>query len=352
MDSPSKGYSFVFFIGYAIGFAIVRLIGLNVFLGIYLAKIINFLIILFLGYYSIKLIPFGKILLTVYLMIPMMLQQSTAISADSLINSTILLFISYTLNLTFKNDKLSKKEIILFLVMTIFVGISKITYLPLLGIGIILAKNRKELSINQKILLGVLAIAICLASLGILSILTRGYTNVSAKEYLETAGVNSSEQINGIISNPFNYIKVMINDLFVNGKFYLFSMIGSYMGWLSIEASGVFVISYIALLIASIFIEHNEVSLKIGERIWMLFLAILMVLLVITGLYIEWTGVGASTVAGVQGRYFLPILILALLAFCPKGNYIKTKKIQNIIIPLLSACINSLFIINIISFFI
>ena len=44
-------------------------------------------------------------------MIPMMLQQATAISVDSLMNAIIIFFISYILSLMFNNENLKKKEI-------------------------------------------------------------------------------------------------------------------------------------------------------------------------------------------------------------------------------------------------
>lgn len=351
VDSASKSYCFIYFIGYAIGFAIARTIGLNIFLGLFLAKIINFIIFLSIGYWAIRKIPFGKILLSTYLMIPMMMQQATAVSVDSLMNATIILFIAYTLNLAFKKENLTKKEKIIFLLMTIFVGISKLTYLPLLGLGIILAKRRKEMPIKEKILFGILAVIICLSSTMVLNVLNRGYVNESANTYLEDTGVNSSEQIKGIITKPINYLKMLGNDFKVNGQFYLFNFIGQQMGWLSITVPVIYLIYYIILLLASIFVENNEEVLDVKERVWMLLLAILMYVLIITGLYIEWTAVGSMTAAGIQGRYFLPVVIIALLCMCMKNNYIKLKNV-NVLVPLFSLIINLLFIKQIILFFI
>ena len=351
VDSPSKGYAFVFFVGYAIGLAIARILSLNIFVGLLLARLINFIVVLALGYYSIKKIPFGKILLTTYLMIPMMMQQSTAFSGDSIMNATIILFISYTLYLAFKKEKILKKEKIIFLILTAFVGLSKITYIPLIGIGLIIANRRKEMPKKEIITLGILTIVVCCGSMLILNMCTRGYTNETANAYLEKAGVNSSEQLKGIISNPLHYLKVLWNDFKVNGEFYTFSFIGQYMGWLSITVPVSYLIFYIILLFASIFVENNKQVLDWKERIWMVVLALGMAVLIITGLYLEWTGVGSMTVAGVQGRYFLPIIILILLSICQKENYVKMKY-PNIVIPAASLAINVLFISKVILFFI
>lgn len=351
VDSPSKGYAFVFFIGYAIGLFAARLLSLNIFVGLLLARLVNFIIVLILGYYAIKKIPFGKILLTTYLMIPMMMQQATAFSADSLMNATIILFISYVLYLAFKKEEILKYEKIIFLILSAFVGLSKITYLPLMGIALIIPKHKKEMPKKEIIILAVLTLVICCGSMLVLNICTRRYTNESAEKYLESAGVNSSEQLSGIISNPLNYLKVLDNDFKVNGEFYTFNFIGQYMGWLSITVPVGYIILYIIILLASIFIENNKQVLDWKEKTWMVVLALGMDILVVTGLYLEWTGVGKMSVAGVQGRYFLPTTILLLLSICKKENYVKIK-CPNVVVPAVSLCVNMMFISKVILFFI
>lgn len=351
VDSPSKGYAFVFFVGYAIGLAIARILSLNIFVGLLLARLINFVIVLVLGYYAIKKIPFGKILLTAYLMIPMMMQQATAFSGDSIMNATIMLFIAYTLNIAFSKELISKKEKVVFLILSIFVGLSKITYLPLIGLGLIIAKRRKDIPKKEIIILAILTLIFSCGSFVILNICIRGYTNESAQAYLESAGVNSSEQLAGIISNPVNYLKVLANDLKVHGEYYLFGSLGQHMGWLTIIVPERYLYVYIMLLLSAIFVENNKEVLDWKEKIWFILLALGMSVLIITGLYLQWTGVGSMTVAGVQGRYFLPIMILGLLCICQKENYVKMKY-PNIVIPAVSLIINILLIRYVILFFI
>ena len=80
-------------------------------------------------------------------------------------------------------------------------------------------------------------------------------------------------------------------------------------------------------------------------------LALGMDILVVTGLYLEWTGVGKMSVAGVQGRYFLPTTILLLLSMCKKENYVKIK-CPNVVVPAVSLCVNMMFISKVILFLI
>lgn len=352
VNTPAKAYSTIYYIGYAIVFAISRALSLNMFVALFLARLVNFIIVLAIGYNAIRIIPFGKLLLAAYLLIPMMVQQTTAISVDSLMNSFIILFIAYTLKLAFKKEKLELKEKITFLILTVFVGISKLIYIPIIGIGLILAKRRKELTLKEKITLGILAFIICLGSALILNRLTSGYPmNLSAQKQLEETGVNASEQIQGIIANPLQFLKNLYNNFKVNGEYYVYGSIGQSMGWMSIGFPVWYIYLYIALLFVAIFVENNNEVLTKGEKIWTVFLALTMFFATITGFYIEYSAVGANVVEGVQGRYFLPIYILILLAICKKNNYIKIKN-PNIVIPLCSLLVNLLFIKQIILFFI
>lgn len=352
VNTPAKGYFSLFYVIYAVAFLISRTLSLNMIIGLFLARILNYILVLVLGYISIKKIPFGKILLAVYLMIPMMLQQATAISVDSLMNAIIIFFISYILSLMFNNENLKKKEIIILLVLSAFIGLSKVTYIPLLGLGLILLIRKKDLSLKKKILFSVLAVIVCLGSMFALSRATSGFTNnKSIEAYLEEAGVNSQEQINGIIRNPVHYLKVLYNNFKINGTYYLYSCIGEYMGWLTIMSPIQYVYLYIAVLFAAIFVENNSEVLNKKEKIWTFMLALLMDLLIVTGLYIEWSKVNDLIVLGVQGRYFLPVTILMLLCLCQKENYIKIKN-PNIVMLVCSSLVNLLFIKQIILFFI
>lgn len=352
VDSSAKGYSFILYIGYAIGFVIAKMLSLNIFLGMLIARLTNFIIVIAIGYFAIKKIPFGKVLLATYFMIPMMMQQATAFSADSLINAIIGFFIAYTLHLSFKKENLTKKDKVTFLAMSLLMGITKVTYIPIVGLGILLAKRRKEITVKEKTILAIATILLCLGSYMILNILNSNYTSVaSAAKYLEEAGVNSSEQIHGIISNPLRYIYVLINDFLHQGELYLYNCIGNNMGWLTIGMPIIFIVFYIILLLASAFVEDNQEELDWKEKLWFIFLAVLMYVLIVTGLYTQWTGVGQTIVAGIQGRYFLPIIILPLLCLIKKHNYIKLKH-YNVIIPVCALLINSLFVIQVIRFFI
>ena len=74
--------------------------------------------------------------------------------------------------------------------------------------------------------------------------------------------------------------------------------------------------------------RSNKFEFNFKQKAWGFLISGGIVLLIMTGMYITWTGVGSDVIQGVQGRYFIPILFLALLCLCKKDNYIKIKNIQ------------------------
>ena len=60
----------------------------------------------------------------------------------------------------------------------------------------------------------------------------------------------------------------------------------------------------------------------------MVIVTIILIGLIVTGLYLTWSPLGADIVAGVQGRYFIPVFILTLLAVIKKNNNVKINNIQ------------------------
>ena len=71
------------------------------------------------------------------------LQQAASISADSILNSLSLFYVCYTLYICKKADKISIWQKIMYIAIGIIIAISKIVYIPLVGISLLLIGNKK-----------------------------------------------------------------------------------------------------------------------------------------------------------------------------------------------------------------
>ncbi len=348
--SPAQSYCFILYIPAAIIFLLVRILNVNIIWGIYIAKLFNFIIFLMAGYYCIKKIPFGKYVIFTCLFLPMLLQQAVSLSADALINIISLVYITYTISLIFQKEDFNLKQKIIYIVLAIMVALAKMAYIPLIGLGFIFI-FRKNMTKKDKILLVGLITILCL----LIVIISYLYSsNLQPPEifenYYKEENVNGAEQIKYIVSNPISFAKTLIRCIVANGGYYLYTMVGSNLGWLNININQLIIISFIIILAFSTIIENNELAFSKKQKLWNICIVIANILLVITALYLTWTGVGLNTILGVQGRYFLPILPLFLLTICMKNNYIKLKYIH-FILPIILTILNGLVIIEVMRFF-
>lgn len=350
VTSSAQNYSFVLYIGSALGFLISRAFHLNILIGIYFGKIFNFILFLIVGYYTIKNIPFGKLLVATFLFIPMMLHQAISFSADAITNMVTIFFIVYVLKLILQENKLTKKQIILLALLSILVGVVKVAYVPLLGLSMMLL-FKKDLTKKQKVIISITVIVGVIAALA-MYVLSMQYIGLSETSgYGEENNVNSSQQIHYILENPIGYLKVLKNDWLNNGLTYIEMAIGSRLGWLNIGIEQTTITAFIIVLLFAMVAEKNNKVLTNKQRLWTIFISVLSVVLIETVLYISWSGVGSRTISGIQGRYFIPIVILTLLSICMKDNYLKFKNI-NIKILMIVSLLNVLVIKAIYGFFI
>ena len=348
VTNPASSYFPFFYIIPAIGLLIGRALCINGIYAIYLARLCNYVLYLVLGYYSIKKIPFGKIAVGVLLFFPMCLQQGTSISIDCLINSLSIFYISYTLYLRHKKDKLSVKEKIIYTFTGVLIAMAKFVYFPICCLCLLIVSNN---NITKKEKIGIFSIIILLSM--IFSVLwykvSTGY--VDTRSYLTENNVSFSEQIKYIINNPKDFTKVIYHNIINCREGYLYGAVGENLGWLNINIPHIKITVLLFIFIASIFFEENKYQLNRLEKAYMVLVTIGIYLLVIFALYCGWSPVGGENVMGVQGRYFIPVLLLPILCLGRKENYIKSKNLQ-IILPIVLSLIDITVLKYVFNFFV
>lgn len=324
--NPAGTYPFILYIFSAIGFVIARIFSLNILIGCYLAKLMNFIVFLISAYYVLKIIPFGKYAMTAVMFMPMFLHQATSTSADCLVNIISMFFIAYLLHLYFKEETIRKREGVLLVTLGILLSIVKYVYLPIIGLALIFIFS-KNMSRKYKIILLSSLILLSVLAAGGYYIFTSGY-ETAFTNYFESNNVNASEQIKGIINNPVGFLKTLKYTFQNMGETYIYQMVGIALGWLCIYPNRIWITIYLFVMIASCFIENNRFALNWKQKIWGFLIAIGIILLIVTGMYITWSRVGNIIVDGVQGRYFIPVAFVVLLCLSKKQNYIKIKNIE------------------------
>lgn len=343
--SSAQAYTWILYVIPAIGLFIVRILDINLIIGLYLAKLLNFIFFVIVGYYTIKKIPFGKILMAIYLMIPMVLQQATSFSADVMVNAVSLYIIAYIVYLLFKENAITNKELIVLCLLTCVLALAKYAYIPLIGIALLLIFKKNVTKKQKAIFLTIMLVLGIIFSL--ISYLDAGRyktTAASMEEYYEEFNVNQSEQIQHIIQHPIGVIKTFAMDWITNMDMYIFMCLGSQLSWLNIHISTLIIGAYIILLILAPLMENHSYQFKKLEKVWIVLIGIGIMTLIQLAMYLSFTPVGANFIGGVQGRYFIPVFILPLLCICMKNNYIKLKNPE--LLFTITATILNIFVVS------
>ena len=319
--TPALANSPILYLGTVLGLIIGRLFNINFIIAIYLARLINAIIFLIFGYFTIKKLPFGKLVMAVYLCMPMMLQQAASCSADAILNAVLIYYIAHLIYMTFKETEITRKDKIILYIFTALVAMFKYVYILVAGILFITIFDKKE---NKKEKLKTVGIMILIGSIFAISwfAFTSRY-NSSADvtvEYNKVSNVDTAQQINYIKENPIRFIKTLIKEYIYYGPDYIFGAVGKDLGWLNVEVDMSIIVPYIIILILATISEKSKYEFSIKSKIWIIAIILAISALLKISMYVCFTPVGLEKICGVQGRYYTPILILALLCLVKKDN--------------------------------
>lgn len=316
-------YSFVQYIPQATGIALARLVTDNVYLITYGGRIVNMIFALLVLYFAIKLMPFGKKLLLIPAMIPIVIEGFTSLSPDAMTISVAFFYIAYILHLAFGDkEQLGIKEKAILLISSIVIALCKIVYIPLVGLILIIPKEKFKNQGNKNKILNFCVIA------GIAVIINLIWLAISSR-YLSTFREGDSKiQVLLALQNPILYIQNVLYTFNLNGSNYLLSLFGADLGWGElIKLYSIVPYAFLGIYLFTA-ITDNELKDKFKryQIVWISLVVLAIVGLIFTSLYVQWTTVGQTSIAGIQGRYFLPILPLVMLLL---GSVVKVKSLYN-----------------------
>lgn len=319
-NSTMAIYNFLNFAPQSLGFLIGRGLCLPVVVTAYLARLFNFICFAGLFYFAIKKVPFGKVFFFFIAFLPVVLQEATSLSADCLAIGMSAALVSFSLYLAYdKNAKLNRKNYIILLTFVLFESLCKIVYLPLCFLIFLIPtskfKNKKDRVIRTVLPI----IAIIIVNLIWLKI---------ASQYLieYNPGVNSGEQIKYLLSSPLSYLQTIFNTCVSSMYEFAYGMFGGWLEWLDVEIGHIYLI--LSIIVASILVyknSENKFKIPVSGRAILITIAVTTTGLIFTSLYIQWNPVGNGFIGGLQGRYFLPILLLAPAIACGLRNRVKTQ---------------------------
>lgn len=331
-------YSPFTYIPHVLGFWVGKLFNLSPLIIGMIGRITNFICFIILGYLSLKIVPKAKLFYLIVLLSPNMLQLATTLSADAFTNGLVLLYTAIVFKHYYNKEILGKKDKWTISLLAILISLCKIVYIPVVCLLYFIPnkcyKNMKEKHIYSGIL-----IFICIV-LGLLW--TKQTEPVFAIEYTK-----NPKQMEFVLGNIFEYFIIFLRTF--SNYFFEFVeclFVGTRMYHSQLIMPSFISIIYIVLVIISFLKHDNKRNRPIKCNIMIWIIALLTIGLIGSAIYVQATAqyiaLENPVIEGIQGRYFLPIVIL--LPFLIEIKNIKLKIKEQTII---SICL----VINLITYF-
>lgn len=310
-----------------IGVSLGKLITNNSLIIFYIGRIFNLIACIFFLYLSIKIIPYFKKIIYLLSFIPIAIEGFTTLSGDGILISIVFFFLAYVLNIMDKKEELTKKHYVIILLLSVFIALSKIVYVPIIGL-LLLIPNECFKSKKDKVLkLSIIFFVSLLINL-------LWVKTVNPHLYAYTQG-KSDAQISFILSNPLEYIKIILNTVITYGHLLLLQAYGKNFLWF--ESIKMYIVPILLMIISLLIIsneKHKTISNKFNNLI-MSIIVFITILLIFTSLFIQWTDYNSTIIQGLQGRYFiciLPIILILLSNFIKIKNKLSPKILENTVI--------------------
>jgi uncharacterized membrane protein len=302
----------------ALGIGLAKLVTSKVIIQFYAGRLFN---LAFYGaclFLAIRLIPRGKWILAALAILPMSLNEAASLSADIYLIGMVSLFVAYWFRL-YEKPVLTIQNYLLLGGLGVLVALSKQSYVVLIPILLLLAlpvrKNRAELKRRL-----VFAVSAGLAT-GLIAGVWMIFSARFNADFAYWAGLNGiavkpPAAIHAILTHPHWFAEAMWNSLLTNNaNTTVWSFFGMF-GWLdtAIPYPLMIFIAITLFLIYGLADERAKGTYAMGRIVNWGFLALSLLFVAGLGvvLYAYWTPFGARSVAGLQGRYFIPLLIFLI----------------------------------------
>ncbi len=271
-----------------------------------------------------------KILITCIGLMPTSLFLASSYTYDCIIIACAMLGFVLWMNEILEPDKRIKTSNLLLIIgLFSFASLSKAIYAPLLLLIFLFNKNKLGNKKNMWLLRGI-ACGVILALLATMLLPTAANTIANNVDYggdKRGGDTGSVRQILSILNYPFQYIKLLVKEIFSLDNFRNFGdaklddFIFLNLGFLSFGKYGTIPDKYVVILLPILFLailgeKRRGIKLSKFQMIFYYIVLGLIVVLIWSALYVQFTVVGAEQIAGVQVRYYLPITV-PLLAGLP-----------------------------------
>lgn len=299
--SNTSVYSPVSYLPQAIGIFISRHITGNVAVIAYSGRIFNWVLITIILYLAIKIIPFGKAALALIALMPMNIHEAVSLAPDGMVVAISVFMVAYALKLKYDDceEKLTVGQIVLLYILAMAISQYKIVYLPFC-LAFFLIPTKRFGGMKKKM---------CHAT--VMAILAGGLSLLwlkSGEQFLVIYGTDSNAQFSYAFSHPIHYFLVLCRTYFNALGDWVLRSIGNSLNELNVPVSTIVIMAYLIMMALHFLPQNKEKADKILKTVFSIII-ISVAVLISTSIYLQWTAVYEMAISGIQGRYFIALML-------------------------------------------
>ena len=299
-----KYYSIFGYLPQVIGLTLARLLRLGGAMSVYLARAFIFAFSVFAAFNAIKKTPVGKGIFALVSLVPITLMMDSGFSYDSMVFAVSISFTACILAL--KKDKDDKRLLIELMIWAFLLGAVKggggLLILPL----IILLFDRDDAKTSIKkcgLVVGCSIVSVIFFN-KIMQIGNHLFQfGEEGNEFMSTSYA---------LRHPVGYLKLLFTTYIENFSDMTGAMLGTHLSWLEYVMPILLLIIMASLMGLYSILEKDELILKSRDK-YILMIPVGLGLFITPMMLLSATYVGWPFIQGVQGRYYLALLIPVLL---------------------------------------
>lgn len=296
---------------------------------LYFARFFSLISYLIIGYFALKITPVFKKSMFAILLMPMSIFLASMVSYDNLLISISLLTVASILKLIYdKKEMFNKKWFILFTITGYILLNIKIVYAPLLALLIFVPKEKFKNKENKEKIKTYIKLGLLIILLTIIFKIPNLLLSAAESNSL------SGKQLSFVLNHPFTYLKILLINL--KDQFWpqIYWMSGTF-GLLDTYVPPLFIFIALINLILTFITDgiYEKIKINNKQKAISILAFILGIVGMYTAMYIYWTPevfgkVGGNVITGIQGRYFIPLLI-CIPIICSNKVFTKKKKVMD-----------------------
>ncbi len=305
----------------AAGLALGQALGLGQIATVYIAQLFSLVVFVLFAYMAVSISPFQTLFALISLS-PVILSLAGGFSYDTSIFSLCMLFIAYALHLIYVKPRMEWWNFVLLAVLGLLLAPLKYIYAPVLLLILLIPKNKWWRPIVKPVLCGVVILAG--ASFMVVYISSLVQSGVLDGPATATIPWGEAYTYAGYLEEPLVALRLLFFSFFQHLDFILIST-----GQFAYEKLSFWVCMAMNILLL-LSVSDKAVGTRCAPKKQhrsIFLVAFFTIYLLVLVAALPWSVVDSYYIFGVQGRYFLPVLVLLVLA-CQglwKGRHVSNQ---------------------------